>query len=70
MCKTGKKIKIKINFNKFILFYWKMKKNNNIFLWSSSRWNKMMKKKNCRGNLAGLLTIYSLCWVTIQQTVS
>ena len=25
MCKTGKKI-IKINFNKFIWFYWKMKK--------------------------------------------
>ena len=39
MGKTGKKIN-KINFNKFIWLYWKMKKKN---WWFSSSWNE---KKN------------------------
>ena len=43
MCKTGKKIKI--NFNKYIWFYRKMKKKKYFFRWFSSSWNE--KKKWC-----------------------
>ena len=43
MCKTGKKLIInKINFNEFILFYWKILKKK--FWWFFSSLNKKKKK--------------------------
>ena len=64
----------KINFNKFIWF------TGNIYIyiyiyiflwWFSSSWNEKKKKyveKKYR-KVAGLLPIFSLHWVTIQQFV-
>ena len=43
-CVKLEKKNLKINFNKFIWFYWKMKKINKYFFWwFSSSWNEKKK---------------------------
>ena len=53
MCKIGRKIN-KINFNKFIWLYWKMKKKCNIYIFGGFPVAGTMKKKNVAGRLLGL----------------
>ena len=70
MCKTGRKI-YKINFNKFIWLYWKMKKNIIYIFLGGFPVAGMRKKKCVKKNLQelGWATAQFLGLVTIQQTV-
>ena len=47
MCKTGRKIN-KINLNKFIWLYWKMKKKYNIYFWGGFPVAGMRKKNDVK----------------------